>query len=69
MYTQNVDAISGTRGYTGGITQEGASMFPNPYADIASLYLPTNIIDAFELVEFLMTTMPPFKAVAQRVVR
>ena len=69
MYTQNVDAISGTRGYTGGVTQAGATMFPDPYADIASLYLPENIIDAFELVEYLMTTMPPFKAVTQRVVR
>ena len=53
----------------GGITWGNARNLPNPFADIASLYLPTSIYDCFELMEYLMTTMPPFMSVTQRVVR
>lgn len=66
--TQNYDAISGTTG-AGGVTRDNASAFPDPYADISSYYLPTSIKDAFELTEHLVMTMPPFRAVIQRVVR
>lgn len=67
--TQNYDAITGAQGLGMGVGRDNAAAFPNPYADISSYYLPTNIKDAFELTEHLVMTMPPFRAVIQRVVR
>ena len=52
-----------------GITRSGANKYPNPFFDIASEYVPSDINSIFELCEFLMTTMAPFHAVASRVVR
>jgi len=56
----------------GGVDSWGARAdaykYPNPFCDIASVYLPTNLNDAFEWMEFLMLTMPPFMAVVNRVV-
>lgn len=67
--TQNFDAITGS-GVTGlGVHRDNAGSFPNPYADIASAYMPQNIKDAFDLTEYMVMTMPPFRAVIQRVVR
>ena len=37
-----------------------AGKFPNPFADIASLYLPRTIYEAFNACEYMMLTMPPF---------
>ena len=45
-----------------------ASKFPNPFCDIASAYIPTNLSDALEWMEYLMLTTPPFMAVVNRVV-
>lgn len=67
--TQNYDAISGAQGLGMGVTRGNAAAFPDPYADISSYYLPTSIKDAFDLTENLVMTMPPFRAVIQRVVR
>lgn len=67
--TQNYDAIAGAQGFGAGVGRDNAAAFPNPYADISSYYLPTNIKDAFDLTEHLVMTMPPFRAVIQRVVR
>lgn len=52
-----------------GVTRSGAEKFPNPFFDIASEYVPSDINQIFELTEFLMMTMAPFRAVTQRVVR
>lgn len=45
-----------------------AYKYPNPFMDIASAYIPTNINDAFTWAEYLMMTVPPFMAVINRVV-
>jgi len=45
-----------------------AYKYPNPFCDIASVYIPTNLNDAFEWMEYLMLTMPPFMSVVNRVV-
>lgn len=70
--TQNFDMLSG--GYSGGlgglgVGRDNAAAFPDPYADISSFYMPTSIKEAFDLCENLVMTMPPFRAVIQRVVR
>lgn len=67
--TQNYDAISGAHGLGVGVSRDNAAAFPDPYADISSFYMPTSIKDAFDLTENLVMTMPPFRAVIQRVVR
>ena len=66
--TQNYDAISALNGASG-VHRDNAGAFPDPYADISSFYMPTSIKDSFDLVEHLVMTMPPFRAVIQRVVR
>ena len=45
-----------------------AYKYPNPFCDIASVYIPTNLNDAFEWMEYLLLIMPPFLAVINRVV-
>lgn len=68
MSTQNTPAAFGYAGYSG-ITRAGADKYPNPFFDIASEYVPSDINQIYELCEFLMTTMAPFRAVTGRVVR
>ena len=68
MITQNSGATQGIATMSG-ITRSGANKYPNPFFDIASEYVPSDINSIFELCEFLMTTMAPFHAVASRVVR
>lgn len=65
--TQN----SGFFNYSGysGITRAGADKYPNPFFDIASEYVPSDINQIFALCEYLMTTMAPFRAVTSRVTR
>lgn len=60
--------MTGAQG-AGGVNRDNAAAFPDPYADISSFYMPTSIKDAFDLTENLTMTMPPFRAVIQRVVR
>lgn len=52
-----------------GVTRAGAGKFPNPFFDIASEYVPSDLNQIFELTEYLMMTMAPFRAVTQRVAR
>lgn len=66
--TQNYDTLSSLNS-SRGASPASAAGFPDPYADISSFYLPTSIKDAFDLTENLVMTMPPFRAVIQRVVR
>ena len=68
MVTQNEGLSVGYAGYSG-ITRSGADKYPNPFFDIASEYVPSDINQIYELCEFLMTTMAPFRAVTSRVVR
>ena len=68
MTTQNTDSYLGYAGYSG-ITRAGADKYPNPFFDIASEYVPRDINQIYELCEYLMTTMAPFRAVTGRVVR
>lgn len=41
----------------------------NPFCDMASQYIPKDLDEIFELVELMYLTMPPFKAVSERLVR
>ena len=63
--TQNSPSYLGGGQYS---IQDAASKYPNPFCDIASMYIPQNLNDAFEWTEFLMLTMAPFMAVTKRVV-
>lgn len=67
MATQNTGSMVGVG--ASGVTRAGADKYPNPFFDIASEYVPSDINSIFELTEFLMTTMAPFKAVSERVIK
>lgn len=56
-------------GSASGITKAGAGKFPNPFCDIASEYVPTDINMLFQWCEYLMLAVTPFRTVSQRVVR
>jgi hypothetical protein len=51
-----------------GVTASGAGKFPNPFCDIASMYMPTNLTDSFWWMEYLIQTQAPFMSVINRVV-
>jgi len=52
-----------------GITRNGYGKFPNPFFDIASEYIPTDIYKVFEWAEYLYLTMGTYRAASRRVVR
>lgn len=52
-----------------GITKNGYGKFPNPFFDIASEYIPTDIYKVFEWCEYLYLTMGTYRAASRRVVR
>lgn len=62
--TQNTSPFAGS----GSDRAASAEKYPNPFCDIASFYTPNNLNDAFEYMEYLFLTMPPFMAVVNRVV-
>lgn len=65
--TQNAgESLFGT---ASGITRSGADKYPNPFFDIASEYMPSDLNEIFQMCEYLMMTMAPFKAVTGRVAR
>ena len=53
MTVQNTGSPIGYAGYSG-ITRSGAEKYPNPFFDIASEYVPSDINQIYELCEFLM---------------
>ena len=63
MATQNTPNFGAGSAYP-----YGANLYPNPFCDIASMYFPDNIQEAFGFTEHLMLTMAPFMAVVNRVV-
>jgi len=52
-----------------GITRSGALKFPNPFFDIASEYVPSEINSIFEWCEFLYLTMGTYRSATRKVVR
>jgi len=52
-----------------GISNAGAGKFPNPFFDIASEYIPTEIVNILEWSEYLYISMGTYRAAARRVVR
>jgi hypothetical protein len=54
---------------TTGLAATGADKYPNPFCDIASAYIPTDLNEILEWSEYLMLTTPPFKSVYERVAR
>lgn len=63
--TQNSPSYLGGGQYS---IQDAASKYPNPFCDIASMYIPQNLNDAFAWTEYLMLVMAPFMSVTKRVV-
>ena len=51
------------------ITKAGLGKFPNPFCDIASEYVPRDIVQIFEWAEYLYLTFGTFRQAARRVVR
>ena len=66
LYTQN---LSYDTAQVSGLTKSGADKYPNPFCDIASEYIPTDLEQIFEWVEYLMMTMAPFRSISQRIAR
>ena len=52
-----------------GITKNGYGKFPNPFFDIASEYIPTDIYKVFEWCEYLYLTMGTYRSASRKVVR
>ena len=69
MITQNINDQFGSMDNASGVTKSGLGKYPNPFCDIASEYVPSDITTIFEWCEYLMLSVTPFRAVAQRVVR
>lgn len=69
MVTQNTSDLFGSMDNASGVTKSGLGKYPNPFCDIASEYVPSDITTIFEWCEYLMLSVTPFRAVAQRVVR
>lgn len=65
METQNDLTQGQTPPWSRGVFSE---KYPNPFCDIASMYMPVRLEDAFKWCEYLMLETPPFMAVANRVV-
>lgn len=61
--------MSDTYFQSSGITKNGYGKFPNPFFDIASEYIPTDIYKVFEWCEYLYLTMGTYRAASRRVVR
>lgn len=47
----------------------GSHKFPNPFYDVASEFVPTNINNIFEWAEYMYTTMGTWRTASRRVVR
>lgn len=52
-----------------GMTRTGAAKFPNPWFDIASEYIPTEINQIFDWCSFLYMSMGTWRSVSRRVCR
>lgn len=66
--TQNVRTFA-TNSTESALSMSGKDKYPNPFCDIASEYMPTDIYEMFTMAEYLWNTMPPFKEVGTKVVR
>ena len=65
LFTQN--AAYSELSSMDGVTAAGAYKYPNPFCDIASMYIPVNLQEALEWGEYLALTITPFKSVIRRV--
>ena len=72
MNTQNLSVYpfgSGEGSGGSGIMQAGAGKFPNPFCDIASEYMPSDLPTIFELCEYMYLSMGTYRTASRRVVR
>lgn len=67
--TQNIPFASDGAGDWSNITKAGMGKFPNPFCDIASEYVPRDIVQIFEWAEYLYLTFGTYRQAARRVVR
>lgn len=58
----------GSRNSLSDASSSSMDKYPNPFCDIASEYMPSDIYTMFEMAEFLWNTMPPFAEVGRKVV-
>lgn len=63
---QNVPMVPGGQS---AITAVAASKFPNPFFDMASEYIPSDLVQHFQMAEFIMSTMGVYRAATRRVAR
>ena len=72
-YTQNADmfpiSYGDSQGPMSGMSMLGAGKFPNPFWDIASEYIPRDLVSVFNWCEFLYLTNGSYRTASRRVVR
>lgn len=69
LITNTQNSPFGAPGDFSAMTQYGADKFPNPFMDIASEYLPSDMNQIFELCEYIYLTYGTYRSAARRVVR
>lgn len=67
--SQNNPLPYGNTGEWSGITGSGIGKFPNPFFDIASEYVPRNLLQIFEWSEYIYLTYGTYRSAARKVVR
>jgi len=69
MSTQAAMVPYGVQGEYSGVTASGAGKFPNPFFDIASEYMPTDLKQIFEFAEYIYMNNGTYRSAARRVSR
>jgi hypothetical protein len=67
MATQNVNFP--VRGTMSGVAQAGVGKFPNPFCDIASEYIPSDLDEIFDWCSYLYLSFGAYRSASRRVVR
>jgi len=66
---QNTPESKGFYSRSKALSQSGAEKFPNPFFDMASEYVPTNINEMFDWGEYIYSNFGTYRTVCNRVVR
>jgi len=69
MSCQNVAVPVGTDQALSGIAASGLGKFPNPFFDIASEYIPSDLKQIFEFAEYIYMGNGTYRSAARRVTR
>ncbi len=69
MSSQNALTPFGIPGQYSGVSASGQGKFPNPFFDIASEYMPTDLNQILEFAEYIYMSNGTYRSAARRVVR